>query len=91
VDFGESEFGYHPDKRVSFVGRHVDVFGRALPVKPNADPVEAVRAWLVTSKNKTPRCLRSDAVVGLLPSRYMGEIIWDPYAEGYRPCETEVI
>jgi hypothetical protein len=84
VDFGESEFGYHPAKRESFVGRHVDILGRALPVKTNTDPVEAVRTWLVTSKNKTPRCLRRKAVVGLFPSRYMGEVIWDPYAVGYR-------
>jgi hypothetical protein len=30
-DFGESEFGYHSDKREQFVGRYVDLLGRALP------------------------------------------------------------
>jgi hypothetical protein len=84
ADFGESEFGYHPDKRKHFVGRHVDLMGRALPVKPDANPVEAVRHWLATSKNKSPRRLREEAVVGIFPPRYRGKVIWDPYAEGYR-------
>lgn len=76
-DFGESEFGYHPTRRSQFVGRHVDLLGRTLPVQPDADPVKAVRGWLVTN-NKTPRQLRKKAVVGLYPSRYCGGIIWDP-------------
>lgn len=83
-DFGESEFGYHPDKRDDFVGRHVDLMGRALPVESNADPVPAVREWLATSQNKTPALLREKAVVGLYPARYRGRVIWDPYAKGYR-------
>ncbi len=28
--------------------------GRALPVEPDANPVEAVRTWLITSNNLTP-------------------------------------
>ncbi len=84
ADFGESEFGHHPNKRDDFVGRHVDLMGRALQVEPDADPVEAVRDWLATSNNKTPRHLRKKAVVGLYPDRYRGKIIGDPYAEGYR-------
>ena len=83
-DFGESEFGYHPNKRPHFVGRHVDLMGRALPVEPDSDPVGAVRTWLATSNNATPRYLREKAVVGLHPSKFRGRVIWDPYAEGYR-------
>jgi hypothetical protein len=77
-DFGKSEFGFHPNKKKDFVGRHVDLMGRALSVAPDADPVQAVRAWLATSNNKTPRLLREKAVVGLYPARYRGKIIWDP-------------
>ncbi|MDV3135325.1 hypothetical protein [Mycobacterium sp. 29Ha] len=84
ADFGESEFGYHPGKRKDFVGRHVDLLGRALPVRPDANPVEAVRKWLTDSNNKTPRLLRTKGVVGLHPGRLRGQVIWDPYAEGYR-------
>ena len=58
--------------------------GRALPVEPETNPVEALRTWLVTSNNATPRHLREKAVVRLHPARYRGKIIWDPYAEGYR-------
>jgi hypothetical protein len=80
-DFGASEFGYHPNKRHDFVGRHVDLMGRALPVAPGANPVLAVRDWLATSNNKTPRFLRKKAVVGLHPAKYFGRVIWDPDAE----------
>jgi hypothetical protein len=51
--------------------------GRALPVEPDANPIEAVRGWLVTSKNATPWHLRQKAVVGLYPVRYRGKVIWD--------------
>jgi hypothetical protein len=78
ADFGESEFGYHPGKRKEFAGRHVDLLGRALPVAADANPVEAVREWLATSNNETPKRLRIKGVVGLLPARYRGRIIWDP-------------
>lgn len=84
ADFGESEFGYHPDERQDFVGRRVDLMGRALPVEPDSDPVLAVRDWLAKSHNKTPGFLREKAVVGLYPARYRGKVIWNPYSEGYR-------
>ncbi|MCV7401292.1 hypothetical protein H7K24_14130 [Mycobacterium fragae] len=81
ADFGESEFGCHPDdlpyKGKPFIGRHVDLTGRALPVRPEGNPIEAVRIWLTTSKNPTPRHLREQAVVGLYPTRYQGTIMWD--------------
>ena len=78
ADFGESEFGYHPDKRNEFVGRHVDLLARTLPVGQDADPVEAVRTWLARSNNPTPRRLRQKAVVGLYPARYRGNVFWEP-------------
>ena len=54
VDFGESEFGYHPDRKAGYVGRHVDLLSRALAVEPDANPVMAVQDWLANSHNKTP-------------------------------------
>jgi len=79
ADFGPSELGWHPaDERVRgkrFVGRAVDLLGRALQVPPDADPVAAVRGWLQTN-NSTPRLLRQKAVIGIEPSRYFGKTIW---------------
>jgi hypothetical protein len=79
-DFGESEFGYRPadlkDRGRRFAGRAVDLMVRTLPVEPDADPVEAVRNWLESSKNKTPRLLKEKAVVGLYPQRQRGRVIW---------------
>lgn len=84
ADFGVSEFGHHPGKRPDFVGRHVDLLGRALAVDPGIDPVTAVRTWLATNKNDTPRHLREKAVVGLYPAKLRGRVVWNPYSEGYR-------
>ena len=51
ADFGESEFGHHRNKRHDFVGRHVDLMGRALLVETDTNPVEAGRTWLAASNN----------------------------------------
>lgn len=79
ADFGPSELGWHPaDERVRgtrFLGRAVDLLGRALRVPPDADPVDAVRAWLQTN-NSTPALLRQKAVIGIEPGRYFGKTIW---------------
>ncbi len=80
TDFGESEFGYHPNRWAGFVGRHVDLMGRALPIRLHAEPIEvidAVRRWLATSSNPTPQHLRAKAVVSLYPAPYRGKVIWD--------------
>jgi hypothetical protein len=77
-DFGKSEFGYHPNKRPDFIGRHVDLMSRALPVAVDVNPVAALRDWLATSPNQTPRLLRKKGVVGLYPARYRGRVIWNP-------------
>ena len=69
ADFGASEFGHHPNKRRDFVGRHVYLMGRALPVAPGANPVLAIRDWLATSNNKTPRlCVRRPSWGCIQPS-----------------------
>jgi hypothetical protein len=78
ADFGTSEFGYHPDRKKGYVGRHVDLLSRALAVEPGTDPVVAVRDWLANSHNKTPTLLRQKGVIGVYPPRYRGRIIWDP-------------
>ena len=80
ADFGESEFGYRPadlkDRGKFLTGRAVDLLVRTLPVEPDADPVEAVRNWLKTSKNKTPRLLKEKAVVALYPESLRRRVIW---------------
>lgn len=80
ADFGESAFGYHPSdfkvRKRRFVGRAVDLLVRALPVTPDADPIEAVRHWLDESKSETPQLLKKKAVVGLYPDVYRGQLVW---------------
>ena len=61
ADFGESEFGHHRNKRHDFVGRHVDLMGRALLVETDTNPVEAGRTWLAASNNAPPALTRKSS------------------------------
>lgn len=80
ADFGASEFGHRPADAEArgrkFVGRAVDLLVRSLPVEPDADPIMAVRGWLLASKNETPRLLKQKAVIGLYPNIYRGSVVW---------------
>jgi hypothetical protein len=77
-DFGSSKFGPQTDPTVhpEFEGRRIDLFVRALPVEPDADPVEAVRSWLQKGRAITPRFLSKKAVVVLEPDHLLGHVIW---------------
>jgi hypothetical protein len=77
-DFGPSKFGrqekttLHPE----YEGRRVDVFVRALPVGPGADPIEAVRDYLHRAGTKTARLLAQKGVVILEPDELLGAVAW---------------
>jgi hypothetical protein len=74
-DFGPSELGRHPDD-IGYRGRHVDLPGRSIPAAPDADPVDAVRTYLQTSRAKSPRSLAAKAVVALDPPELRGVTVW---------------
>jgi hypothetical protein len=76
ADFGPSLFGRYPPDPPRFAGRRVDLIGRSLPVAPDADPVEAVRAYLRRSATATARHLARKAIVGVEPVDLRGLIIW---------------
>ena len=42
-DFGPSKFGRYPGDPPRYSGRHVDLLGRSLPVRPGADPADVLR------------------------------------------------
>ncbi|MGW4100630.1 hypothetical protein [Mycobacterium sp. NPDC004974] len=77
ADFGHSEFGRHPDDH-RYVGRRVDLLGRALKVAPSADPVAAVRSYLREGRTTTARALAEKAVVAIDPGARFGQIVWSP-------------
>lgn len=76
VDFGPSRFGRYPGDPASFRGRRVDLIGRSLEVSPEANPVEAVRAYLAAGRTETARQLARKAVVLLEPEPLRGQVIW---------------
>lgn len=75
VDFGPSMLGRHPDD-VGFVGRHVDLIGRSLPMPLDSDPIEAVRDYLRRRSSKSPRLLAEKAVIALDPPALRGHQVW---------------
>lgn len=74
-DFGDSELGRHPDDH-AFVGRRVDLLGRALKVEPSADPVSAVRGYLKAGATATAKELAKKAVVVIDRGARFGQVIW---------------
>lgn len=75
ADFGHSKFG-RPSADFELEGRRVDLLGRSLPVRPSADPVEAVLLYLLTGKTKSSKLLKEQAVVLLDPPQLLGAIVW---------------
>lgn len=87
-DFGESDFGYWSKEKLirgqRFVGRRVDLLQRSLKVRPDADPVEAVRDWLRLPTGSSKE-LSKKAVIGIWPRRLLGKVVWpDGYSASTR-------
>jgi hypothetical protein len=84
VDFGPSKFERWPDELERFrhfTGRRVDLLMRALPVPLDADPVAALRAYLVEATTTSARALAAKGVVLIEPRRLLGTIVWPAEAE----------
>lgn len=72
-DFGASDLGRHPDEDPAvFTGRRINVRARALSLG-DADPDDAVRAWL-RSQSKPTTGLPARAVI-VWPRKYVGKTI----------------
>lgn len=74
-DFGDPKFGRSKDRQ-SFIGRRVDVLGRAIKVLAGERPRAALLRYLRERRTKTAQCLSEKAVVFLQPQ--CGTILWRP-------------
>jgi hypothetical protein len=74
VDFGDRKFGCSELSRPGFVGRRVDLMGRALDVPPGTDLGGALKTYLGSARTDTARELSKKAVVLLEPR--IGEVVW---------------
>jgi len=74
-DFGIPRFGKTLGK-LQFKGKCVDLIGRSIPFKRGQSPVQTIRDYLRSSKNKLPRLLANKAVVILEPELLRGTIAW---------------
>lgn len=96
LDFGPSTLGRQPyaleeapnpyvrarwAKWAEFEGRRVDLLMRGLPCSPGADPVEAIRDWLISGRTKprsSPARLSEKAMILIDPDGRRGEVVWRP-------------
>lgn len=79
VDFGASKFGRWDGERERFryyQGRRVDLLMRALPVPVDADPADALAAYLATGRTTSARMLAAKGVVLIDLTDRRGEIVW---------------
>lgn len=74
VDFGDRKFGCSEISMRGFVGRRVDLMGRALDVPPGTELGAALKSYLRSAGTDTARELSKKAVVLLEPR--IGEIVW---------------
>ncbi len=82
VDFGDPRFGCSEISRPDFVGRRVDLMGRALDVPPGTDLGVGLKTYLRLARTDTARELSRKAVVLLEPR--IGEVVW-PVGAHYSP------
>jgi hypothetical protein len=78
VDFGDPKFGRSEVTKPSFIGRRVDLQGRAIKCAPDTDPAVAIRRYLRRPRSTTARFLAEKAVVLLEPDERLGEVVWPP-------------
>lgn len=79
VDMGPSKFGRYPNEPERFAGyegRRIDMFLRALPVEVDADPAEALQAYLKGRRTNSARHLSVKGVVLIEPAARRGEVVW---------------
>lgn len=81
IDFGPSRFGHSPDE-AGYQGRRVDVIGRDISATGRESAAEAIRRYLKTNKNKSPRLLAERPVIQIYPDSSVGQTIWDPLHDG---------
>ena len=60
----------------TYIGRRVDLIGRAINAAEHEDPALAVRRYLMEGRTESARRLAEKAVVLLDPVARRGEIIW---------------
>jgi hypothetical protein len=75
ADFGRPKFGKSPGWE-HFAGRRVDILGRSLDVAPGADPGPVLQSYLREGRTTTAHHLAAKAVVLILPTERVGEIVW---------------
>lgn len=76
ADYGPSKFGRYPDDPPSFTGRRVDLLGRSLDMRRDAEPTAALRGYLSAARTRSAKELAAKAVVLISPESVAGQVAW---------------
>jgi hypothetical protein len=72
ADFGPSEFGRYPGDPRSFTGRRVDLPGRSLDARTDAEPVTTLRDYLSAARTASAKALAAKAAILIEPHQLAG-------------------
>jgi hypothetical protein len=75
TDIGISRFGKHPAAPEPFIGRKIDIIGRAI-IRKNHDAVSEMVAWL-QGNSKSASELQKKSVVGIWPKSLRAVVFWN--------------
>jgi hypothetical protein len=76
ADFGPSKFGRYPADPRSFTGRRVDLLGRSLDARPDAEPATALRDYLSAAHTASAKALAAKAAILIDPHQLVGRVVW---------------
>jgi hypothetical protein len=76
ADFGPSKFGRYPGDPRSFTGRRVDLLGRSLDARPDAEPATAPRDYLSAAHTASAKALAAKAAILIDPHQLVGRVVW---------------
>src|ERR1700733_5148453 len=74
ADYGRSKFGRYPDDPPSFTGRRVDLLGRSLDVRLDAEQAKVLRDYLFAARTRSAKELAAKAVVLIYPGQLAGKV-----------------
>lgn len=76
ADFGPSKFGRYPGDPRSVTGRRVDLLGRSLDARTDAEPVTTLRDYLSAARTASAKALAAKAAILIEPHQLAGRVVW---------------
>jgi hypothetical protein len=76
ADYGPSQFGRYPGDPPLFTGRRIDLLGRSLVARPDAEPATVLRDYLSAARTTSAKALAAKAAILIDPHQLVGTVVW---------------